>query len=425
MYCIQYCFNFFQHVVRRSRTLSMYQALFDALDFSDMPDRMKELGRKGYAIRAMIRALIVKHREGIGSMERLVDYLDGNPILAELCGFAQGVIPSASVFYRLLDKLPPEYLQRTMLRINNALIDKGAFTVGTFLIDSKPVLAAPADNNIKNAGRNLTDKTKKPARNPRSTLGYLAKEPNGGKRMFRGYRAHVITTLEGIPLIEVTLPNNVPEAEVARRLIKELKRRYRFESGAVFVADAAYDVNALYELIVDTYKGKAFIARNPRAVREAPAVGEHSRPLCEAGLEMGSDGRWIDRRRHAIKHKFICPLKAGAAVARRFPDGCPAGHPKFDGYGCTKYRQQSYSARDSINRDSEQFKRVYAGRIAIEQYFARLGTLEAFQTTHYNLKSIRNQLTIAHLTHSLVALVAVSIDRKDLLRCHRSLNRAA
>lgn len=425
MYCIQYSFTFNNHVIRQSRSLSVYKALFEALDLSGIPDRMKALGRRGYSVHAMIRALIVRHREQIGSIPRLVDFLDCNPYITALCGFPAGAIPSETRFYRLLRKLPHALLEQTMLRINTVLIEKGAIGLDTFLFDSKPVLAATTDNNIKNAGRNLTDKTKKPARNPRATLGYLAKTPDGGKSMFWGYRTHVITSLEGIPLVELTHPNNMADSTVACTLVDKLRRLYHFKPGAAFVADAAYDVNSLYAKIVEKYRCKAFIACNPRAAKEAPTAGEHGRPLCQAGMEMVSDGRWTDRRRRAIKHKFICPLKASAGVARHHPDGCPAGHPKFAGYGCTKYRQQSYTPRDSVNRDSEQFQRVYAGRIAIEQYFARLGTIEAFQTSHYNLNSIRNQLTIAHLTHSLIALSAISLGRKELLRCYRSLNRAA
>ena len=46
------------------------------------------------------------------------------------------------------------------------------------------------------------------------------------------------------------------------------------------------------------------------------------------------------------------------------------------------------------------------GRQVVEQYFARLGDREVEQTTHYALNSVRNQMTLAHIAHSLVAVAA-------------------
>jgi len=426
MYCVQRSvFVLTDTAIRESRSLRVYLELFRALDLSAIPDRMKELGRKGYSVHAMIRALIVKHRERIESIPQLVQYLDGNPILAELCGFTPGVLPGETPFYRLLGRLRHALLEKTLQALNRTLIEAGAVTLDTFLMDSKPVLAATADNNIKNPDRNLTDKKKKPARNPRATLGYLAKAPDGRTTFFWGYRTHVITSAEGIPLVEVTLPNDRSDAQVARTLINRLKRVYHFKRGAVFIGDAAYDVNALYELIVDRLKCRAFIPKNPRAAKTPHATGAHDRPLCAAGLEMAADGQWADRRRKTIKRKFICPLKASATRARLYPGGCPAGCPKFAGYGCTKYLQTPFSARESVSRDSKHFPQTYARRIAIEQYFSRLGSLEAYQTSHYRLTAIQNQVTIAHLTQSLVALAALSLGHRDLIRCYRSLNRVA
>ena len=140
---------------------------------------------------------------------------------------------------------------------------------------------------------------------------------------------------------------------------------------------------------------------------------------------MASDGQWMDTRRNALKHKFICALKASKTLAKLYPNGCPADCPKFAGYGCTKYVQESYSARASVQRDTESFQTTYAQRIAIEQYFSRLGTLEADQTTHYRLNTIRNQMTVAHLSQSLVALAAVSLNRPEHIRCYRTFTRVA
>lgn len=426
MYCVQSSlFISTDIVIQYSKSLHAYQELFRVLDLSAIPDRKNRFGRKGYSTHAMIRALIVKHRERIDSIPRLIDHLDGNPVLAQLCGFTPGVLPDATQFYRLLGHIKHSLIDQTLYSLNRVLIEKGVITLDTFLIDSKPVLAATRDNNPKNPDRNITDKEKIPKRNPAATLGYLAKAPGGGKEFFWGYRTHAIITREGIPLVEVTLPNDKSDAQVALTLIRKLKRVYGFKKGSTFIGDAAYDVNELYEFIINQLKCRAYISDNPRATKDPHIMGEHGRPKCAAGLEMASYGQWKDTRRNALKHKFICPLKASKTLAKQYPSGCPANNPKFTGYGCTKYVQKSYSARASVRRDTESYQKIYSQRIAIEQYFSRLGTLEADQTEHYRLKTIRNQMTIAHLSQSLVALAAVSLNKPENIRCYRTFARIA
>src|SRR5207248_2141162 len=100
----------------------------------------------------------------------------------------------------------------------------------------------------------------------------------------------VIVSKEGVPLVSVTLPNKATDAKVARRLISKLKRVYCFAAGSFFIADAAYDERELYTFIVEKMKGEAFIPINPRNQQQSKTFGPNNCPLCEAGLEMKSDG---------------------------------------------------------------------------------------------------------------------------------------
>jgi hypothetical protein len=363
----------------------------------------------------------VKHRERVTSIQRLIDFLKLNPILAEMCGFPNGILPDASQFYRFLQCTKHAVFERILRAVNKTLIEKKALLLDTFILDSKPVLAATKENNPKNPDRNLTKKEQKPARNPDATLGYLAKEPGGSSSFFWGYRTHVIVSKEGIPLVECTLPNSATDAEVAKTLIKRLKKLYAFEKGALFIADKAYDVNELYDLIIDRLKCQAYIPINLRATKTPHPLGDHGRPLCDAELEMSSDGTYFDKPRRTIKRKFICPNKK----SKKQEIGCPVNHPKSQGYGCTKYFCEVRTARASVPRDSASFTREYAQRITVEQYFSRLGPIEAEQTTHYRLKTVQNQMTIAHLTQSLIALAAVSMNMPENIRCYRTFARIA
>jgi len=114
---------------------------------------------------------------------------------------------------------------------------------------------------------------------------------------FWGYRTHALITKEGICLVEKTLPNNLTDAQVAFSLIKELKQRYRFKKGAIFIADKAYDVREIYTFIVDKMKSQPYIPINPRNRKEDKTFGPHGGPICDAGIEMKSAGQSRGRRR--------------------------------------------------------------------------------------------------------------------------------
>ena len=100
---------------------------------------------------------------------------------------------------------------------------------------------------------------------------------------FWGYRTHALITKEGICLVEKTLPNNLTDAQVAFSLIKELKQRYCFKKGAIF--------------IVDKMKSQLYIPINPRNRKEDKTFGPHGGPICDAGIEMKSAGQSRGRRR--------------------------------------------------------------------------------------------------------------------------------
>jgi len=137
---------------------------------------------------------------------------------------------------------------------------------------------------------------------------------------------------------------------------------------------------------------------------------------------MKSVGRWTEANRDRIK--FRCPLKASKKVAEKYNNICPANHPSFDTgkcYGCTKYLDVTDDARSRVPRDSREYKIKFKGRQVVEQYYSRLGDREVTQTTHYGLTAIKNQMTIAHLTASLIAVAAATLlNQPDKIRCWRT-----
>jgi hypothetical protein len=349
--------------------------------------------------------------------------------MLELCGFELGNLPDESQFYRFLNDTKNSILKDIHHSLNQLLVNQAFVALDEFVLDSKPVMAATKENNFKNPNRNTKDKSKTPRRNPAATLSYYSCQVVNGKKenmiFFWGYRTHVIVSKEGIPLVEKTLPNNITDQEAAFSLIRELKRKYKVKKGSLFLADKAYDVRDLYTFIEQQLKARPFIPINPRNQQDDKTFGPHGCPVCNAGLEMKSVGRWTEGNRERIK--FRCPLKAGKKVAAKYNNTCPANHPSFATgkcYGCTKYLDVTDDARSRVPRDSREFKETFRDRELVEQYFSRLGDREVEQTTHYALTAIRNQMTIAHLTASLIAVAAAVLLRQpDKMRCYRTFAR--
>jgi len=411
-----------QEFIRSSNFYRKYYLLFGCLPVLRFPDRNINVGRTGYSRHAMLRALIVKHLEGIKSIPRLLEFFDAQPVLTEMCGFKMGRLPDETQFYRFLQKTPNSVFEKLHLEINRKLADQGIVTLDTFIMDSKPVMAATRENNFKNPNRNCRDKEKKPKRNPAATLGYYSYQKFAGdnkKLFFWGYRTHVIVSKEGIPLAEKTLPNNVSDAKVARSLIKKLKRCFHFKKNSIFIGDKAYDQKEIYNLIVDTLKSQAFIPLNSRNTQDEKIFSPNGLPLCAAGLEMKPAGVWTEGPRK--RSKFRCSLKSSPGKSS-YPEFCPLDNPRFANvYGCTTNLDITEDARSQLQRGSELFKDIYRQRQIVEQYFSRLGDREVEQTTHYKLRSVQNQMTIAHLCMSLVAAAAgILLKQPEKIRCYRT-----
>jgi len=427
MFHFQYSlFYDLQMLIEVSSFYKKYYLLFTTLDLNGFPNVNCGIGRTGYSRHAFVRAFIVKHLEELKSVPRLIEFLDAHPALTEMCGFSMGSLPDESQFYRFLNDTKNSALEKLHHALNKQLLDEAAITMDHLLIDSKPVMAATRENNFKNPNRNTRNKKKKPKRNPSATLGYYSYQHTaaGNKHFtfFWGYRTHVIVTKEGIALIELTLKNNVTDAKVAKKLIKKLKRVYGLKKGTKIIADAGYDERELYNFIVDELGCKAFIPINPRGRGEEKTFDNLGRPICDAGLPMKSNGRWREGLRDRLKYR--CPIKASKKFASDYQKGCPVAHPLFfegKNYGCTKYLDVTDDARSKVPRDSDLYKRTYRLRTEVERYFSRLGEREAEQTTHYKPRSIKNQMTIAHMSLSLIACAAaVLMKQPEKLRSFRT-----
>jgi len=257
----------------------------------------------------------------------------------------------------------------------------------------------------------------------------IYKQSSGGKKrqfaFYWGYRTHVLVSREGVVLVEVTKPNDVADKDVAKSLMRKLKRVYGQRKGRRIALDAAYDSNDVYNFIADEMKSEAFIAENPRYKKPVAEFDELGRPICEGGLAMKFCGAANEADRSRVKYR--CPIRGGnKSEQAKLPAECPVAHPRFiEGkrYGCTAYIDLAGDARARarLRRQSRSFRETYDLRTEVERYFSRLGPREVEETTLYKYRSVRNQMSIAHLSLNLVAVAAaIVLQRPERIRCHKT-----
>ena len=423
----------FYAIVDSCSFLKKYDALFQAFDMiydcSDFP----AFGRKGYPRSAYLKALIYKQSATIKCISELVRDLKSRPILAEMCGFYSGNIPDASQFSRFLSKTPNTFIKELFHNSGKLLVERELVSLDVIIADSKPIKANTKHNNPKNPNRSL-DKKKDIKRNPMATFSYYSylKQPCSKKKKefswFWGYRTHVLISKEGIPLIEVTLPNNQTDDKVAKKLLKKFVRIYGQKKGRLFIGDAGYDRRELYDFIVKKLKAEAFIPLNKRNQKPEKVLGSHGLPLCQAGLEMKFTG--IGREPKRTRKLFRCPITAGSRKEKaKLPRQCPINHERFSQdkcYGCTAYIDITNDCRKQVPRESKRYKDSYKTRTEVERYFSRLGPREVEEVSQYKYRSIRNQMTLAHFSLSLTAVAAALVlEYPDKIRCYKTFADAA
>jgi len=413
--------------------LKKYDALFQAFDMVYEQRDFPAFGRRGYPRSAYLKALIYKQSENIKFISDLVRDLKSRPVLAEMCGFSSGKIPDESSFSRFLSSTNNSEIEEIFHRSGKLLVDNKIATLDIIIADSKPIKANTKHNNPKNPNRKF-DKSLKIKRNPMASLSYYSylKQPFGEKKKdfswFWGYRTHVLLSREGIPLIEVTLPNKHTDGKTAKALLKKLSRIYGQKKGRIFIGDAGYDDRELYDFIVEKLKSEPFIPLNERNKHPDKTLGPNGLPLCNAGLEMKFTG--IAREPHRTRKQFRCPIAAATKKERsNVPDSCPIDHHKLlsgNHFGCTAYIDITDDNRSRVPRESKRYKDTYKLRTEAERYFSRLGPREVEEVSQFKYRSIRNQMTIAHLTLSLTAVAAAFIlERPDKIRCFKTLADAA
>ena len=398
-----------------------YDELFLQLDFT-MPHAAT--GRKGFPKEALLCAFIVMKCEGFSQISDLVDFLHCNLLIAYYCGFdITKPLPSYWTFDRFIRRLDHRVLQEIMGKQVQKLYELGILDASFIGLDSTPVAASTAQNNPKSFLKNKFSKDNQPRNDPDCALGVHTASNQHNEKNFEfywGYKNHVLVDcISGLPIWELTTPANITDSAVTERILAEANQIIPV-SECTFIADKAYDVKAIYNLVRDVYQGDAVIPLNPRNTKD-PKKLPSGHPICDAGLAMNKDGKTTENGR--TRQKFCCPFRQSKSSS------CPCNHKNWNNgkknRGCTKYVTVPNDYRLSIDRDCLSFKRTYALRSECERYNSRFKASGQERLWVHNGNSAANLNTIAHIAALTIALAAVAAKRKSSYRSLKSLRRSA
>jgi len=399
--------------------------------------RYSSTGRKPYNRIPFLRAFIIKTLENFTYVSELITFLQNNPAIAYLCGFDDPYnLPHASQFYRFLMNNNPDTIQHICSNAVKILQQNNCIDTSIISIDSKPILAYTKHNNLKNPNR-ITSNEKNPfknkSRNHEATLGYYSagansSDDNDNKKnkntiFVWGYRIHIITDKNGIPIAFATFKNNVKD----HTAIIEFTDRFHLHDldfNAFFVlADKAFDNNKFYNFISTQFQAAAIVPLRKNSKQE-----KYYSTICPAGLQMKFNGKVKEKYRTRLK--FRCPIiTANKNEAKKLPASCPYGHPKFykgKKYGCVKYIDLKAQNRFSIDRNSDFFKATFKHRKAVERAFANSHFLGIENPTHFYFNSIKNFAAINILSQLLVAVTAACVFKnKSKMRAFKTFDANA
>jgi len=390
----------------------------------DIPNKNYYTGRPPYSVSAMVNALVFKNLRGLFNLVDLARELSYYPALTQVCGFKS--FPSKERFSHFLKYTPNELFRHIKESLVKELLRLGEIKAEYLSTDSCPVKSPVKENNLKTNVKDRFDKSKFPKTDKEARLGVYVVYPSNKKvQFFWGYRNHIVNdAVSELPLAEITKPANVHEAILLIPQLEYLKDTFKISPQAV-TADSAFDSSAIIEHIVNKLHAKPVIARNFRKGNN-PNVRLSSKgmPICLAGFEMISCGKFYDKEQNRIRHKFACPIKMSKKFAATTGWFCPWNHPKFysNRYGCTtniRLKTPS-SARDNIDYGSQTFKKIYALRTSSERIFSRLLVFSMQRSSVRGLQATANLCSLAHISVLAVALAAAKSGNAHKLRFIKS-----
>ena len=402
--------------------IQKFELLFSLLKLSYERPHIKR--RPPHPKYALLNALIYKNLLSIPTLSELVSEIKNYPQIAQICGFAS--FPSTERFSSFLKDTPNQIFATARDNLIKELIALGQIKGRYISCDSCPIKANVKENNLKTSVANRFNKARIPKGDLDARLSAYAIFPDKRKvQFFWGYRNFILNdAVTELPVAEITVPANVYEQHLVIPLLKHVKKVFALPIEAV-LGDSAFDSYNIIEFVVKELKAKPVIAKNPRRSKNPDIKLSRSViPVCVAGFDMISRGKFYDKEQNRMRHKFVCPIKESKKFARKVGWFCPWNHPKFfsNRYGCTTNLRIDVdtSIRQNIDYGSQAFKKLYNLRSSTERIFSRLLSILMQRPSTRGFNATRNLCTIAHITVLVIALAAVKTGHKDKIRFVKS-----
>jgi hypothetical protein len=429
-----------------------YRVLIGDLPWASFPERPTDRIWPGPAParRApFAAAYLVKLHEGKRYMSDLRAFLIKHPALVYFLGFpripdptaphgfdVRATVPKRRHFSTVLRFLPNEALQflltATVQLLRATLPKEQQPTFGeTIAGDTQAILAWVKENNPKQyikEGR--LDKTRQPVGDPDCKLGVkksrniassnadtddhptpttdakAASQLQVGIDILWGYASGIVVTHlpDGteVVLAERTRPFNESDPSYFQPLMAQVEQRLgrKPRYGAW---DTAFDAHYVYDYFHQA-GGLAAVPLNPGkkgAKRQFAASGA---PLCAAGLAMPRLFTYQDRSALVPHEREKC----GCPLLYPEPSGaiCPIADPHWEKGGCTTTIATSAGARirHQLDRQSEEYKQLYAKRTMVERINSQAEALDIIRPKLRSGKAIANRNTLTYVLINLRAL---------------------
>ncbi len=293
--------------------IQKFEMLFSLLKLPSEHSNIKR--RPPHPKYALLNALIYKNLRSIPTLSELTSEIKNYPQVAQVYGFSS--FPSIERFSSFLRDTPNQVLQVARESLVKELISLGQIQGRYISADSCPIKANVKENNLKTGVSYRFDKARIPKGDPDARLSAYAIFPDKRRvQFFWGYRNFILNdAVAELPIAEITEPANIYEQHLVIPQIKHVKKIFKLPIEAV-LGDSAFDSHNIIEFIVKELKAKPVIARNPRRSKNPDIkLSRTGIPICAAGFEMISRGKYYDKEQNRRRNKFVCPIKESKKFA--------------------------------------------------------------------------------------------------------------
>lgn len=418
------------HYVRHCRLTQNICNKLQHIDWDLLPHSLSlhPQGERSVPLAAYIGAYLLKIDQELGSFGKLRYFLRTHPALLWALGFPlhhtthlpsdeaiEMSLPSQQHFSKKLSRLPNEILQTLFDGQVRALQEKlGNEFAQVVSIDTKHILAWVKENNLKAFVEERFDPEQQPKGDPDCKLGCKRKrnqktptkegqavsEKVSIGEYYWGYASGVVATkvpnVGEFVLAEMTQTFDHGDSTYFLPLMAEVEQRlgYRPRYGT---ADAAFDSWYVHDYFHNP-DHDGFAAVPLRQMKQGHRYfDEAGLPLCPANLAMPLTSTFTNRT-SMVQHqrgRYSCPLLHPTPTG----EVCPIDHNKWPDGGCKLVMPTAVGARRryQLDRESEQFKKIYNLRTAVERIFSQAKALGIERPKLRNQQAIANQNTLTYL----------------------------